>query len=166
MNKPTLREGFVSDNEPDVNDAKVIEHMPTRSPVIEPPSAPPKAKPEAEAPPPFDPDKDDEEVIWPLHLKLRYKPTRNMKNEIIHELEVQAPTAKHIRQCGGIPVRYDQNFNVITDNDRMMQMISLLSGVHLPMLEALDGRDWSSISFYMQRFFLPDSRTWAPPTPS
>lgn len=166
MNKPitALREGFVRDDEADANDAKTIEHVQTAPPVIEPPPA--KAKPEAEAPPPFDPDKDDEEVIWPLHLKLRYKPTRNVKNEIIHELEVQAPTAKHIRLCGGIPVRYDQNFNVITDNDRMMQMISLLSGVHLPMLEALDGRDWSSISFYMQRFFLPDSRTWAPRTQS
>jgi hypothetical protein len=156
-----LREGFVRDDEADATEAKVIEHMPARAPVVEPA----KATPEAEAPPPFDPNKADvEEVVWPLHLKLLRKPTRNMKNEIIHELEIRAPTAKDIRQCGGNPVRYDSDFNVITDNDRMMQMVALLSGLHLPMVDQLDGRDWVSISFYMQRFFLPDSRTWVPLT--
>lgn len=163
MNKP-IREGFVSGDDADVNDAKTIEHIPVRPAVIEKPKA--KAS-DADAPPPYDPNKpDDDEVVWPLRLELLHKPTRNMKNEIIHELEVRAPTAKDIRQCGGNPVRYDHNFNVITDNDRMMQMVALLSGLHLPMIDALDGRDWSSISFYMQRFFLPDSRTWDRPTQS
>jgi hypothetical protein len=149
-----LREGFVRDDEADATEAKVIEHMPARAPVVEPSPRSAKARPEAEAPPPFDPDKDEEDdVVWPLRLKLLRKPTRNMKNEIIHELELRAPTARDIRQCGGNPVRYDNNFNVITDNDRMMQMVALLSGLHLPMVDQLDAHDWSSISFYMQRFF-------------
>lgn len=164
MNKP-LREGFVSDDEVDVNDAHTIEHIPVRAQVVE---APLKTATDADAPPPYDPSKppDDVEVVWPITVKLLHKPTRNMKNEIVHELQIRAPTAKDIRQCGGNPVRYDSNFSVITDNDRMMQMVALLAGLHPPMVDQLDGRDWSSISFYMQRFFLPDSRTWAPPTPS
>ena len=165
MNKP-IREGFVS-NDPGDEDHKVIEHVPTPiKSVKEPPPNPTikaKATAQGEAPPEYNPDAPPEDVQWPVVIKLFFKPTRNTRNEIIHALTMRAPTAKDIRQCGN-PVRINSDNDVVTDPQAMMQMVAQLSGVYPPMIEELDARDWNSVSFYMQRFFLPSTAGW--PTPS
>ena len=156
-----LREGFVTGDDGDASDNKIMELAPpgaTRAPPPNPPEAKPD-KAEGKAPPPFDPDKPPEDVQWPVVIKLFFKPTRNNKNEIIHALTMRAPTAKDIRQCGN-PVRINAQNDVIPDPDAMIQMVALLSGCYPPMIEELDARDWNSVSFYMQRFFLPSTAGW------
>jgi Phage tail assembly chaperone proteins, E, or 41 or 14 len=156
MNKP-IREGFVSADD----EARTIEHEPPQNPT--PTKA--RAMSDADAPPPLDLDAPAPEVEWPVRLKLLYKPTRNVKNEIIHELTLRAPTARDIRQCGN-PVRIDRNGDVIVDDEKMTAMLAALANVFPPMIEVLDARDWSSCSFFLQRFFLPNSATWTPSIPS
>ena len=137
MNK-TLREGFVT-GDPSIspNDegldgidrSKVIEHIPPRA-VHEPPPNPTvkaKATAQGEAPPEYNPDAPPEDVQWPVVIKLFFKPTRNVKNEIIHALTMRAPTAKDIRQCGN-PVRINSDNDVVTDPQAMIQMVAQLSG--------------------------------------
>jgi Phage tail assembly chaperone proteins, E, or 41 or 14 len=160
LNK-ALREGFVSgeaDDEP-----RGIEHDPMANhPNVRldgPSRAPAPRNTDADAPAPFDPDAPAEDVQWPQVFKLQYRPTRDMKNNVIHELRLRAPTAKDIRACGD-PVRIDRNSDVIADPDAMIQMIATLSGCHAPMIGELDARDYKSISFYLQRFFLPNSGSW------
>jgi hypothetical protein len=129
----------------------------------EPKPEPTKARAMAEPPPPIDLDAPSEEVTWPVTLKLLHKPTRNTKNEVINELVLRAPTAKDIRACGGNPVRLSTNGDVLVDDEKMLLMISALSGVFPPFIESLDARDFTSCAFFLQRFFLPNFRTWAPP---
>jgi hypothetical protein len=176
-----IREGFIrEDDEADVHaehphKPKVVYQAPRGPgveeralPVIEQPPAE-TAKPGrsmAEPPPPIDLDAPPEEVTWPITLKLLHKPTRNTKNEVINELVLRAPTAKDIRACGGNPVRLSTNGDVLVDDEKMLLMISALSGVFPPFIESLDARDFTSCAFFLQRFFLPNMATWAPPTSS
>jgi Phage tail assembly chaperone proteins, E, or 41 or 14 len=177
------REGFVIDGV-DVEANLSVEHPPHKPkvvyqapkgpqieerapPLIEQPPAEKPGRAMAEPPAPIDLDAPPEEVKWPVTLKLLHKPTRNTKSEVIHELILQAPTAKDIRACGGNPVRLAVNGDVIVDDEKMLMMISRLSGVFPVFIESLDSRDFTSCSFFMQRFFLPNMQTWAPKeTPS
>lgn len=173
----TMREGFqdpsISPNDEGLDGIdrtklkpKFVLAAKQEPPVIEQPPAEETAKPGramADAPPPIDLDAPPEEVTWPITLKLLHKPTRNTKNEIIHELVLRAPTAKDIRACGGNPVRLSSNGDAIVDDEKMLLMIAALSGVFPPFIEALDSRDFASCAFFLQRFFLPNMRTWAPP---
>jgi hypothetical protein len=160
-----LKEGFVTGDDADeVEPRRTVElAIPltaaerVKEPPLNPEAAPAKA--EAKAPPPFDPNKPPEDVQWPVVIKLFFKPTRNIKNEIIHALTMRAPTAKDIRQCGN-PVRINAQNDVIAEPEAMIQMVALLSGCYPPMIEELDARDWNSVSFYMQRFFLPSTVGW------
>jgi hypothetical protein len=161
MNRP-IREGFVGDPGDEVDRDIIQLGGQNEGATHAAPEA--KAKPKGpEAPPPFNPDEPPADVEWPQVFKLLYKPTRNTKNEIIHELRLRAPTAKDIRACG-VPVRITHDNDVVTDPDAMIQMIAALADCYPPFIEALDGRDYTSIAFYMQRFFLPNSGSW--PTPS
>jgi hypothetical protein len=175
MNAPPIREGFqdpsISSNDegldgidrtkvkPKVVFAKseppLIEHEPPKKEEGKP------ARAKAEAPPPLDLDEAPPDVQWPVTLKLLYKPTRNTKNEVIHELTLRAPTAGDISRCG-VPVRINAQGDVIVDEQKMTQMLAVLAGVYPPMIETLDARDWVSCSFFLQRFFLPNSATWMP----
>jgi hypothetical protein len=113
------------------------------------------------APPPIDLDAPAEDIEWPIKLKLLYKPTRDTKNRIIHELLIRAPTAGDISLCGN-PVRLNSEGDVIVDEQKMTAMLARLSDVFPPMIEQLDARDWISCSFFMQRILLPNRRTWEP----
>jgi hypothetical protein len=163
LNKP-IREGFVEDDKP-------VEFHATEGPRVQELAGPAPAEAsapepaEANAPPPLDLNAPPPTVQWPVTLKLLYKPTRNTKNEVIHALLLRAPTARDIMQCG-IPARLATNGDVIADPDAMTRMLAALSDVYPPLIEALDARDWVSCAFFLQRFFLPNSATWAPPTTS
>jgi hypothetical protein len=168
MNK-SLREGFVRDDEPDVSPPptkpKIIYTPPPKAAASEPEEVaklPPGAN--AEPPPPLDLDAAPPDVEWPVKLKLLYRPTRDVTNKVIHELTIRSPTAGDISRCGN-PVRINAAGDVIVDEAKMTQMLAVLSNVFPPMIETLDARDWISCSFFLQRFFLPNSATWMP-TPS
>jgi hypothetical protein len=171
-----MREGFVLDGvdvEADVHversKPKVVyagpkgphveEHAP---PVIERlPAEAAKPNANAEAPPPLDLDAPPTDLEWPVKLKLLYRPTRNTKNQVIHELMIRAPTAGDISRCGN-PVRLNNQGDVIVDEQKMTLMLSALSDVFPPMIDSLDARDWISCSFFMQRILLPNRATWEP----
>jgi hypothetical protein len=181
----TIREGFVREDMGDVDPSispndegldgierrkpKVVYQAPRgpeakEPPVIEQPAAEP-AKPasdkDAGAPPPLDLDAPPTDLEWPVRLKLLYRPTRNTKNQVIHELLIRAPTAGDISRCGN-PVRLNNEGDVIVDEEKMTRMLSALSDVFPPMIETLDARDWISCSFFMQRILLPNRATWEP----
>jgi hypothetical protein len=118
----------------------------------------------SEPPPPLDLDAAPADIEWPVTLKLLYRPTRDIKNKVIHELTLRSPTAGDIGRCGN-PVRINAAGDVIVDEAKMTQMLAVLSNVFPPMIETLDARDWASCAFFLQRFFLPNSATWMP-TPS
>jgi hypothetical protein len=178
----TMREGFVREaDDPSIspNDEgldgierrkpKVIYQAPKGPHVEERAPEPPadevaKLDKDRNAPPPIDLDAPAEDIEWPIKLKLLYKPTRDTKNRIIHELMIRAPTAGDISQCGN-PVRLNSQGDVIVDEQKMTLMLARLSDVFPPMIEQLDARDWISCSFFMQRILLPNRRTWEP-TPS
>jgi hypothetical protein len=180
----TMREGFVhQDEEADVYVAvppakpKVVYQAPkgphveesvddptNRNPGGSSPEPDAKQDKDRNAPPPIDLDAPAEDIEWPIKLKLLYKPTRDTKNRIIHELLIRAPTAGDISLCGN-PVRLNTQGDVIVDEQKMTLMLARLSDVFPPMIEQLDARDWISCSFFMQRILLPNRRTWEP-TPS
>jgi hypothetical protein len=96
---------------------------------------------------------------WPITVKLKHKPTRNNKNEPIHELTFREPTGGDINRYGN-PVRINQDGDLVFDERKMSMMISSLSGVLLPFVEALDPRDWNSCAYRLRSFFLPDPSAW------
>lgn len=120
----------------------------------EPDPPPPADEPTDTAPPPPAP-----EQTWPITVKLLHKATRNNKNEPIHELTFREPTGGDINRYGN-PVRINQDGDVIIDERKMSMIISTLSGVLLPFIEALDPRDWNSCAYRLRGFFLPDPSAW------
>ena len=84
MNKPSKREGFVSNAEP-LDESEV-----SAGPVID--NAPPQPEPEPE------PFKD----TWPVKVKLLHKPVRNMKGEMVRELVFREPTGGDINRYGNL----------------------------------------------------------------
>jgi hypothetical protein len=173
----SMREGFVhrEDDEADAHvesphKPKVVyqapkgPHVEERPPLIEQPPAETKSDKDKDAPPPIDLDAPPEDIEWPIKLRLLYKPTRDTKNRIVHELLIRAPTAGDISRCGN-PVRLNNQGDVIVDEQKMTLMLAALSDVFPPMIDSLDARDWISCSFFLQRILLPNRRTWEP-TPS
>lgn len=147
-----MREGFLAEapSRPDELERRKPERRaePRRrelEPVVEPPipDEPPAAPAET----------------WPITVRLLHKPTRNSKNETIHELTFREPTGGDINRYGN-PVRINQDGDVIIDERKMTMMISTLAGVLLPFIEALDPRDWNSCAYRLRGFFLPDPSAW------
>ena len=139
MNKP-VREGFVADEpvaKPDVD----LELDATPQP--EP--SPPEPEPYVEK--------------WPIKVKLMNKAIRNNKGEEIRELSFRQPTGADINR-NGLPVRIDVNGDVIMDERKMTLMMTALSGVMTPFLEAMDPRDWASCAYRLRNFFLPVPDAW------
>jgi hypothetical protein len=170
LNAPTpIREGFLRGDDADEG-RPVLEHGPAPKFAAEP-AAPAEIEPAAqtqparraaaEPPPPIDLNAPPPDAVWPVTLKLLYRPTRDNNNKVIHELTLRAPTARDIASCGN-PVRINHENDVLVDEAKMTQMLAALSGVYPPMIEMLDARDWISCSFFLQRFFLPNPATWIP----
>jgi hypothetical protein len=137
MNDRPIREGFVSP-EPEA---------PHPAPEKAALSFPPPAATEVEA------------DTWPITVKLLHKGTRNNKNEPITELTFREPTGADINRYGN-PVRIDQWGDVIIEERKMSMMISSLSGVAPPFIDALDPRDWASCAYRLRGFFLPNPAAW------
>jgi hypothetical protein len=176
----TMREGFVrQDDEADAHverphKPKVVyagprEKLEPPPPLIEQPppepeypAPPPGAN--AEPPPPLDlkasPDKPPAEIVWPYTLKLLHRPTRNTKNEIIHELTIRAPTAGDIARLGADPVRVMPDGSIAADPRLMIELLAQLSGVYPPFIEQLDAGDFKSCVFWLQGILIPNYRTW------
>jgi hypothetical protein len=163
MNDRRVREGFV----PPTDEA--------------PPSEPPLDLVETDLPAEIDPYQQVEELrdkigelqqqlraalaatktkeIWPITVKLLHKMGRNNKNEPIAELTFREPTGGDINRYGN-PVYIDQNGAVMIDERKMNMMISSLSGVSPPFLNALDPRDWNSCAYRLRGFFVPEGAAW------
>ena len=126
MNKPSKREGFVSNAQPlddEVVTGPVIDNTP-----------PPEPEPDPE-PEPF-------KETWPVKVKLLHKPVRNMKGEMVRELVFREPTGGDINRNGN-PCMVDQNGgDVIIIDRKMTTMMAALSGILQPFLENMDPRDW------------------------
>ena len=167
-----VREGFVEpageDDQPLTKldteaDASVERRRPpprpeTPRPMIEAkPEAKPKPKPVAttEPEPPAPPPEPEVAETWPVKVKLLHKPTRNAKNELVHELSFREPTAGDINRCGN-PVRFNQDGDVLIEERKMSMMMSALAGIHYPFIEALDPRDWNSAAYRLRGFFIPN----------
>ena len=133
MNAP-IREGFV-ENKP----SRELEPAVMESQEAAPPPPPPET--------------------WPVVVKLMRKPVRNNKNELISELTFREPTGADINRYGD-PVRINQDGDVIIDERKMTMMISALSGVLFPFIEAMDPRDWNTCAYRLRGFFLPDPAAW------
>lgn len=141
MNKP-VREGFVEDKPVDIEDMASEESAP------------------APAPP-----KPDE---FPMVIKLLHKPIRKSPTEDLQELTFREPSAADIMRCGGNPCRMElvdvgdgtAIYRIAIDDRKMLTLIANLSGVHEPMLQRMDPRDYNSCAYRLQRFFIPEQGTW------
>lgn len=136
MNKP-VREGFIEDQPPS-GELEAAAEKPVETPaqiVLLP-------------------------ETWPVVIKLLRKPVRNGKNELVHELTFREPTGRDITRYGN-PVSIDQNGDVMINEQKMTLIISGLSGVLLPFIEAMDPRDWNSCAYRLRGFFLPDPAAWS-----
>jgi hypothetical protein len=183
MNAPTLREGFqdpsISPNDEGLDGIERMKAKPkfvlaapptdrAGQPQIDSPPAEsdypkPPANANADAPPPLDLNAPEamvpKEIVWPYTLKLLHRPTRNTKNEIIHELTVRAPTAGDLARVGD-PVRVMPDGSIATDPRIMIELLAQISGVYPPFIEQLDARDYKSCAHWLQGILIPNYRTW------
>lgn len=125
---------------------------PQSSPQPPRPAVPP---PVFEDPPPQD-QQQFVETTWPIQVRLLHsKPVRNHQNVFIDTLSFRQPTGADINRYGN-PVRINQDGDVVIDERKMTLMMSSLSGVLQPNIEALDTRDWNSAAYRLRPFFLPE----------
>jgi hypothetical protein len=136
MNKP-VREGFVEDDP--VDPPVVVDEAATEAP------------PEAVAQPYVE--------EWPIKVRLTHKPIRDNKGNLIQSLSFRQPTGADINRHG-LPVRIDVAGDVLIDERKMTLMMTALTGVMTPFLEAMDPRDWASCAYRLRNFFLPDPDAW------
>jgi hypothetical protein len=95
---------------------------------------------------------------WPVTVKL-HKPIIGNKGEMISELAFREPTGGDIMRQGN-PVRIDSAGEIQIDERKMTAMMGQLSGVLVPLLDAMHPRDWTSCAYRLRVFFLPDPTSW------
>ena len=158
MNKPAPREGFVADTIED----DVVVTPPRQQQRVEPQPARPQPRQqrtETQQPKPAAPPPLQDKEMWPVKVRLLYKPVRTEDGEMLHELSFREPTGGDINRYGN-PIRVNQDGDVIIDERKMMVMMSALTGVFQPFLETMDPRDWNSCAYRLRGFFLPDLSAW------
>ena len=138
--KKQFREGFVAEDKPS-NEADVTKAVASH-PAPELESSP------AELP---------EETVWPIVVKLSFKPIRNNKGETIDELSFREPTGGDINRYGN-PVRMNGLGDWVIEERKMHYVMAALSGILPPFLDAMDPRDWNFCAYELMRFFLPTRR--------
>jgi hypothetical protein len=143
------REGFV-DDQAKAKPAEQEQAAPAASRRAVPP-------PEIEASPAELPPLEQD--VWPIIIKLVYKPIRNNRGEDVKEVSLREPRAGDINRYG-VPIRVNQDGDVIIDERKMSYMIAALSGILPPFIEEMDPRDWCSCAYRLRRFFLPDPAAW------
>jgi hypothetical protein len=152
MNRPQ-REGFI-EGQP-VAEPGLVDVTPEKDKPAEH-KARPMPLPEIEPSPAEQPDPLAQE--WPITVKLLYKPIRNGKQEV-HELVLREPRAGDINRYGN-PIRINGDGDVVLEERKMTYMIAALSGILPPFIEDMHPRDWNSVAYRLQRFFLPDPAAW------
>jgi hypothetical protein len=142
--RPRGREGFVEDK-------------PTKT-AIEPPKAPAShPAPEIE-PSPAELDAAPlGEDIWPIVVKLTFKPIRNNKGESVNELSFREPKGGDINRYGN-PVRMNSQGDWVIEERKMHYIMAALSDILPPFLDQMDPRDWNFAAYELMRFFLPSRR--------
>ena len=113
---------------------------------------------------------DAEDLAWrcPITIKLRRKPIIGNKGEQITELTFREPTAGDLMRAGGNPCRVEVidvgggmvTWQPIIDDTKMIRLMASLCGVHEPVLQRMDTRDYSSCSHKLRKFFLPEQGIW------
>jgi hypothetical protein len=141
MNKP-MREGFVERERP-----QVVVEVPSEPTPQEAPQAPPQE-------------------TWPVTVRLLHKPVRNMKGEMVKELNFREPSARDIMHIGGNPVRLNDRFETVIDDVKMLALMANLSGIVSPLLEVMDPRDFASCAYRLRGFFLPNPESLFPESPT
>jgi hypothetical protein len=99
------------------------------------------------------------EEKWPIVVPLRHKPIRNDRGDLVHELSFREPRGGDINRFGN-PTRLvsDQegSLQIIVDERKMHYIMAALCGIMVPMLDAMDPRDWNNCCYRLRGFFLPD----------
>ena len=134
MNKPNNKEGFVKNAEP----------LPeTPGPIID-----------------NEPDEvvEQQQEVWPIKVKLLHRGVRHGA-DTVHELSFREPTGGDINRCGN-PCHVNQDGDVVILERKMTTMMSQLSGILPPFIEAMDPRDWNSCAYRLRGFFIPDPTAW------
>ena len=101
----------------------------------------------------------DDKPEWPIKVKLLHKAIRDNKNEEIKEITFREPTGGDISRHGN-PVKITQEGDAEIIERKMTMMMSALSGVLPPFIEAMDTRDWNSCAYRLRGFFLPEMEAW------
>jgi len=157
VNKP-VREGFVS-TEHFVGTDK-LENEDEQQRALSDGGASPEQEPEA---PP--------EPEWPLTIPLLHRSleTRNGALKVkVTELTFREPTAGDLMRAGGNPCKVEivemgggrVTWQPQIDDAKMMRLMAQLCGVHEPILQGMDPRDYASCAHRLRRFFLPEQGIW------
>jgi hypothetical protein len=97
--------------------------------------------------------------VWPVIVKLLYKPLTLPSGETVSQLSFREPTGGDINRYGN-PCRINQDGDVVIEERKMHWIMSALCLVPPPYLEKLDPRDWNSCAYRLRHFFAPDPRAW------
>ncbi|MFH0298354.1 phage tail assembly protein [Bradyrhizobium sp. 31Argb] len=153
MNVNPKREGFINDDDGPTLQRPMVDVTPEK-----PAKSRPTPEPAIEASP-AEQDLGSTEPEWPITVKLLHKQIRNNKGEKISEITLREPRAGDINRYGN-PVRIDQEGEVRIEERKMTFIIAALSDILPPFIEDMHPRDWNSVAFRLQRFFLPDPAAW------
>jgi hypothetical protein len=136
MNKPNNREGFVKNTEP-------LPETPAAGAIID-----------------NEPDDfvEQPKEQWPVKVRLLHRGVRQGA-ETVHELTFREPTGGDINRYGN-PCHVNQDGDVVILERKMTTMMSALSGILPPFIEAMDPRDWNSCAYRLRGFFIPDPTAW------
>jgi hypothetical protein len=139
--KKQFREGFVAEDKPaaETDVAKAVASHPA---------------PELESSPA---ELEQEETVWPIVVKLSFKPIRNNKGETVNELSFREPNGGDINRYGN-PVRMNGQGDWVIEERKMHYVMAALCGILPPFLDAMDPRDWNFCAYELMRFFLPTRR--------
>jgi Phage tail assembly chaperone proteins, E, or 41 or 14 len=146
-----IREGFVEDEPPSrhvVEAPRQVEAAPRKSSTGH-------LAPEIENPPQELPTEED--VSWPIVVKLSFKTIRNSRGEAITEMSFREPTGGDINRYGN-PVRMNSTGDWVIEERKMHYVMAALSGHLPPILDQMDPRDWNFCAYELMRFFLPTRR--------
>jgi hypothetical protein len=154
--RPTIKEGFVLDTDKAKAAAPTVEQQSTQ-----PPMPPPMPAPEITPSPVEQPDAIQiEQDVWPVVVRLLYKPLQIPGGPLLKELSFREPRGSDINRYGN-PCRVNQEGDVLIEERKMHYIMAALSGVQPPFLEMLDPRDWNSCAYRLRHFFAPDPRAWS-----
>lgn len=151
-----LREGFI--------DPDQVAQQP-QPPEPRPPQPPPPVRVVASSPPPPpavpEPPPDEPPPLpeWPITVKLRHRSILGNRREQLDALTFREPRGSDIVRIGN-PVWITSSGEIMFDERKMTQMMAQLSGVLVPLLDALHPQDWNSCAYRLRRFFLPDPEAW------